>query len=208
MRWDAPLYLITDRWRTRGRPLLDVVGAALEGGVRVVQLREKDLPGAELLRLATELRALTRRHGAALLVNGRVDVALAAGADGVHLGQDAMPVAAARQLLGPDRPIGVSVHTMAEATVAAEERPDFLVFGPVYATPSKAPFGPPRGTDELAAVAASTRLPVLGIGGISADRVAAVRRAGAAGVAVISAVGEAPDPGAATRALLDAWYRS
>jgi thiamine-phosphate pyrophosphorylase len=170
----------------------------------MVQLREKDLLGAELLRLATSLRALTRRHGAALLINDRVDIALAADADGVQLGQDAMPASAARRLLGAGRQIGVSVHTLAEATAAEEA--DFLVFGPVHATPSKLAYGPPRGVEELAAVVASTPLPVLGVGGISADRVAAIRHSGAAGIAVISAVSTARDPAHATRALLDAWH--
>jgi thiamine-phosphate pyrophosphorylase len=204
--WDTPLYLITDRQHTAGRPLLDVIGAALEGGARAVQLREKDLLGAELLRLATSLRALTRHHEAALLINDRVDVALAVDADGVQLGHDAMPVSAARRLLGTGRRIGVSVHTLAEATAAAAQGADFLVFGPVYATPSKAAFGPPRGVEELSAVVASTPLPVLGIGGIAVDRVATIRHSGAVGIAVISAVSTAPDPARAARALLDAWH--
>lgn len=205
MSWDVPLYLVTDRRQTRGRPLVDVARGALDGGVRALQLREKDLLGAELLRLAVELRDLTRRYGALLLVNDRVDVALAADADGVHLGQGAMPVAEARRLVGPARRVGVSVHTLAEAAAAAAARPDFLVFGPVYATPSKTAFGAPRGTAELGAVVAAAGLPVLGIGGITVDRIAEIRRAGAAGVAVISAICAADDPARAARELLVAW---
>jgi thiamine-phosphate pyrophosphorylase len=203
--WDVPLYLVTDRRQTRGRPLVDVARGALDGGVRALQLREKDLLGAELLRLAVELRDLTRRYGALLLVNDRVDVALAADADGVHLGQGAMPVAEARRLVGPARRVGVSVHTLAEAAAAAAARPDFLVFGPVYATPSKTAFGAPRGTAELGAVVAAAGLPVLGIGSITVDRIAEIRRAGAAGVAVISAICAADDPARAARELLVAW---
>jgi thiamine-phosphate pyrophosphorylase len=202
--WDVPLYVVTDRRQTRGRSLIDVARSALDGGVRALQLREKDLLGAELLELATALRDLTRPYGALLLVNDRVDVALAADADGVHLGQDGMPVAEARRLVGPARRIGVSVHTVAEAAAAAIARPDFLVFGPVYETPSKTAFGAPRGTAELAAVAAAAGVPVLAIGGITVDRVAEIRRAGAAGVAVISAICAADDPARAARELLAA----
>jgi thiamine-phosphate pyrophosphorylase len=204
---DLSLYLVTDRRQTRGRTLIDTVHAALDGGARAVQLREKDLLGAELFRLATDLRDLTARYGAALFVNDRVDVALAAGADGVHLGQNAIPPLTARRLLGSDRLIGVSTHTRAEVAHAIEAGADFVVFGPVYWTPSKAPFGAPRGLEELASVTACTQAPVLAIGGISAERVADVRSAGASGVAVISAIMSAEDPARASRALLAAMGR-
>ena len=207
MNLDLSLYLVTDRRQTRGRTLFDTVHAALDGGARAVQLREKDLLGAELLRLATELRDLTVRYGATLFVNDRVDVALAAGADGVHLGQNAIPPLTARRLLGPDRLIGVSTHTSAEVTHAIEAGADFVVFGPVYWTSSKAPFGAPRGLEELASVTACARVPVLAIGGISAERVADVRSAGASGVAVISAIMSAEDPARAARDLLAAMGR-
>ena len=204
MNLDLSLYLVTDRRQTRGRTLIDTVHAALDGGARTVQLREKDLLGAEVLRLATELRDLTVRYGAALFINDRVDVALAAGADGVHLGQNAIPPVTARRLLGSDRLIGVSTHTCAEVTHAIEAGADFVVFGPVYWTPSKAPFGAPRGLEELASVTACVQVPVLAIGGISAERVADVRSAGASGVAVISAIMSAEDPARAARELLAA----
>jgi thiamine-phosphate pyrophosphorylase len=198
------LYLVTDRQQTCGRPLVDVVHAALDGGVDAVQLREKDLLGAELLRLATQLRDLTTRYGAALLINDRIDVALAAGADGVHLGQDAIPPADARRIVGATRLVGTSTHSPAEAGAAGAGGADFVVFGPVYRTPSKTPFGPPRGPDELAEVTASVRLPVFAIGGITAERVAEVRQAGAAGIAVISAIIAAEDPTRAAQELLAA----
>ncbi len=191
--------LVTDRAQTHGRPLEDVVRAALDGGVDAVQLREKDLLGAELLRLAEALRTLTARYGAALLVNDRVDVALAAGADGVHLGQHGIPPAVARRIVGRDRLIGVSTHTPAEAAEAARAGADFVVFGPVFATPSKAAYGPPRGIEELGAVAGALAIPVFAIGGITAARAAIVRVAGAGGVAVISAVVAADDPARAAR---------
>jgi thiamine-phosphate pyrophosphorylase len=195
------LYLVTDRRQAHGRPLADVVHAALDGGVDGVQLREKDLLGAELLRLATALRELTARYDAALLVNDRIDVALAAGADGVHLPRDGFPVPAARALLGARRLIAVSTHAPAEVTAAAAEGADFVVFGPVYATASKAAFGPPRGTEDLARACAASTIPVLAIGGITAGRTAAVRAAGASGVAVVSAIMAAEDAAEAAREL-------
>jgi len=201
---DLSLYLVTNRRQTCGRLLVDTVHAALDGGVPAVQLREKDLLGAELLSLATELRDLTARYGAALLINDRIDVAMAVEADGVHLAQNGVPPTTARRLLGTDRAIGVSTHSPAEVAAAIESGADFLVFGPVYRTPSKVPFGLPRGPDELARVTSSAQVPVVAIGGITADRVPEVRKAGASGVAVISAIMSAEDPTRAARELLAA----
>jgi len=177
------------------------VRAALDAGLPAVQLREKDLGGRALLALAEQLRAATLRSGALLFVNDRVDVAIAAEADGVHLGGGSMPVAVARALLPAGALVGVSTHAVDEAAATTA---DFAVFGPVYATPSKAAFGPPQGLDRLRAATAASRVPVLAIGGVTAARVPEVRAAGAAGVAVIRDVLEAPDPAAATRALLAA----
>jgi len=195
------LYLVTDRRQAHGRPLAEVVQAALDGGADGVQLREKDLLGAELLELATALRQLTARYGASLLVNDRIDVALAADADGVHLPRDGFPVPAARALLGAARLIAVSTHTPAEVTTAAADGADFVVFGPVYATASKAAFDPPRGVEDLARACAASAIPVLAIGGVTAARTAAVRAAGASGIAVISAIMAADDPASAAREL-------
>ena len=198
------LYLVTDRHQTRGRPLADVVHAALDGGVDGVQLREKDLLGAELLRLATVLRELTARYGVTFLVNDRIDVALTAGADGIHLPRDGFSIPTARELLARRYLIAVSTHTPAEVAAAAADGADFVVFGPVYATPSKAAFGPPRGTEDLVRASAACPIPVLAIGGVTAERVAAVRAAGASGVAVVSAIMAADDPARAARGLRDA----
>jgi len=192
------LVLVTDRAATGGRDLVDVVRAGLDAGLPAVQLRDKDLPGHALVSLAEALRAATTRTGALLLINERVDVALAVGADGVQLGRGALPVSAARLLLGPDRLIGVSTHAPGEITAGA----DFALFGPVWATPSKS--GPPQGAARLAEAVRAARVPVLAIGGVGAAEVAAARAAGAAGVAVIRAILAADDPGAATRALLAA----
>jgi thiamine-phosphate pyrophosphorylase len=200
--------LVTDRQATGGRPLLAVVEACLGAGLRAVQLREKDLPAGDLLRLATALRELTARHRARLLVNDRVDVALAVGADGVHLPGTGLPPAAARALVGPERLIGVSTHSAAEAEAAAAGGADVVFFGPIYDTPSKRRYGAPQGLAGLAAVCRATRLPVVAIGGVTAARVPELRDAGAAGIAVIRALLEAEDPAAATKSLLIACERA
>src|SRR5262245_52613716 len=202
------LTLVTDRRATAGRPLLAVVEACLGAGLQAVQLREKDLPARDLLNLATDLRALTARHRARLVVNDRVDVALAVGADGVHLPAAGLPPAAARVLVGPERLVGVSTHSVAEAKAAAAGGADLVVFGPIYDTPSKRPFGAPRGLAELAEACRSVRLPVIAIGGVTAARGPEGREAGAAGAAGIRALLEASDPAGATKALLAACERA
>ena len=200
--WAPPkLVLVTDRHATGGRELSDVVAAALDAGLPAVQLRDKDLPGRPLLALAERLRALTARTGALLFVNDRVDVAIAAGADGVHLGGGSMPVEAARRLLPPGAVIGVSTHSAEELSTTTA---DFAFFGPVYATPSKAAFGAPQGEARLREAVTAARVPVVAIGGITGAAVPAVRAAGAAGIAVIRAVLGHEDPAAATGALLEA----
>lgn len=193
--------LVTDRHATAGRDLTDVVAAACDAGLPAVQLRDKDLPGGALCALAERLRVVTRRTGALLVVNDRVDVAVAVDADGVHLGAQAMPPAAVRPLLPPGRLIGLSTHAPAEAAGADV---DFLFFGPVHATPSKAEFGPPQGAAALRAAVAASPVPVIAIGGVTADTASALRTAGAAGVAVVRAILAADDPAAATRSLLPA----
>lgn len=204
MTTDLALCVITDRQQTGGRPLREVVAAALRGGARAVQLREKDLPPRDLYPLALELRALTRQYGARLLINDRIDVALAVEADGVQLTTASLPAAAARRLLGPERLIGVSTHNLSEARAAAEGGADFLVFGPIFFTPSKAPYGEPVGLDALRAVRGAVGLPILAIGGIKKTNLDQVMEAGANGIAVISAVIAASDPTAASRELLAA----
>jgi thiamine-phosphate pyrophosphorylase len=199
---DFDLYVVTDRQLTSGRSLRWVVEAALQGGARAFQLREKDLPPRELYPLALEMRQLTQTYGARLLINDRVDVALAVNADGVHLTTTSLPASIARRVLGPAPLIGVSTHTLAEAQAAAEEGADFLVFGPVFFTPSKAPYGQPVGLDALRAVRAAVKLPMLAIGGVKKANIDQVVAAGADGIAVISAIIGADDPTAASQELL------
>jgi thiamine-phosphate pyrophosphorylase len=202
VRLDFDLYVITDRQQSGGRSLLTVAEAALRGGARAFQLREKDLPPRDLYPLALEMRQLTQAYGARLLINDRVDVALAVNADGVHLTTTSLPASVARQLLGPDRLLGVSTHNLVEAQVAAEGGSDFLVFGPVFFTPSKAPYGQPVGLDALRAVRAVVTLPILAIGGLKKANLDQVLAAGADGIAVISAIISADDPMAAAQDLL------
>lgn len=200
------LYLVTDRQRTAGRPLLEVVEAALRGGVDGVQLREKDLPAAVLFELATRLRELTRRYGARLLINDRIDIALAIAADGVQLPVDSFAPADARRLLGARCLIGASTHTVAQVRAATAGGADFIVFGPIFDTPSKRAFGVPVGLDALATATAATPLPVLAIGGVTSDRASSVRQCGARGVAVINTILGADDPRAAAAALRAALF--
>ncbi len=198
------VYLVTDRHQTGGRDLLEVVGQALRAGVRAVQLREKDLTTRDLYHLAGKLLAVTREAGAALLINDRVDVAMALPADGVHLTRRSLPPKEARELLGPARLIGISCHSLAEVREAVDGRADFVVLGPIFETPSKTPYGAPLTKSLLQQARATTTLPILAIGGINPARVPEVMAAGADGVAVISAVMAALDPGAAASELLAA----
>ncbi len=197
---DFSLYLITDRRQVPSGGLIGAVRRALEGGVRAVQLREKDLCAAELYPLALELRDLTRRYGAQLLLNDRIDVALAVAADGVHLGGHSLPIVAARRLLGPGKLIGVSTHAPAEISDARRSGADFVTFGPVYPTPSKTPFGAPLGLNSLREACRSAPLPLFALGGVTPERLSELRSAGCNRVACIGAVLRAADPGATARA--------
>lgn len=202
MSLDFDLYVVTDRQLTGGRPLRLVVEAALRGGARAFQLREKDLSPRELYPLALEMRQVTQACGARLLINDRVDVASAVDADGVHLTTTSLPASIARRVLGSGRLIGVSTHTLTEAQAAAAEGADFLVFGPVFYTPSKAPYGEPVGLDALRAVRAAVNIPILAIGGVKKANLDQVLATGADGIAVISAIISADDPMTASAALL------
>jgi len=186
---DFNLYLITDRHQVpAGHTLISIIEAALRGGVKAVQLREKDLSTDELLPLAQELRTLTRQHGARLLINDHVDVALAVEADGIHLGGHSRPTKTVRRQVGAEMLIGVSTHSSDDIRTACEQEADFVTFGPVYATPSKAAYGAPQGLTVLAEACRNSPLPVFALGGITPERAAEVRAAGAYGVALISAI--------------------
>ena len=195
------LCLVTDRTGTRDRDLVEVVAACLAAGLPAVEVREKDLP-------VTEVAALCRRIGALrpapfLIVNDRVDVALAVGAHGVQRTHASLAVDELRVVADKRVRVGASVHSLKDASDAAAHGADWLFFGPVYDTPSKRRYGAPQGLAALERVASAVNIPVVAIGGITPDRVADVRRAGARGVAVISAILFADDPGAATKRFLD-----
>ncbi len=179
--------------------------ALLDGGATVLQLRMKGASAADMLAVVDELRPLARARGAALIVNDRLDVALAGGADGVHLGQDDLPLAAARAVIAAAGRagflVGVSTHDEAQAAAAAAGGADYLGFGPVFATATKANPDPVVGVDRLAAVCRAVAVPVVAIGGITVERAAEVARAGAAAAALIAAVNRAPDPVAAARSV-------
>ena len=187
-----------------GRDLASVVRAALRGGAPAIQLRMKDAAAREMVEMAQALLAETRPAGALLFVNDRVDVAVIAGADGAHVGQDDLPVSAARRVSPPGFLLGVSAESVELALQAEAEGADYVGVGPVYATGSKADAGEPIGLGRIAEVAAAVKIPVVGIGGIAVGNARAVVESGAAGVAVISAVMRADDPESATRDLLRA----
>jgi thiamine-phosphate pyrophosphorylase len=193
-------YLVTQADRSGGRSTPEVVRAAIDGGIDAVQLREKGATARERYELARELRRITADAGVPLIVNDRVDVAAAADADGVHLGDDDLPVSAARRQLGPDAVVGRSVSTAAGARAAEEAGADYLGVGAVFATDSKevSPERAEIGVETVAAVADAVSVPAIGIGGIAAENAADVVAAGAEGVAVISAITASDDPAAAT----------
>jgi thiamine-phosphate pyrophosphorylase len=197
------LCLVTDRTHTRGRDLVTVVAECLAAGLSAVQVREKDLGAGELATLCRRLRPLTLDAEALLIVNDRVDVALAVGADAVQRTSTSLSVRDMIAVADKRLHIGASVHSLQEAIDAESHGADWVVFGPVYDTPSKRAYGPAQGLAPLEAVARAVGVPVIAIGGITPDRVSEIRAAGAAGVAVISAILEAESPADATARFLD-----
>jgi thiamine-phosphate pyrophosphorylase len=200
---DFNLYLITDRRASGGRDLALVVEEALKGGVKAVQLREKDLSSRDLYELAYAMRKLTARYSAGLYINDRVDIALAVDADGVHLGESSLPIHRARKMLGKKRLIGVSCHNPVNAVAAQDFGADFITYGPVFHTPSKAAYGPPVGIDSLREVTPPRlRIPVFALGGITSKNARQVISAGVHGIALISAVIAAENPREEAKTLL------
>ena len=200
-RFDPGLYLVIGPDTTRGRPLHDVVRAAIDGGATAVQLRWKDAPTRTCVDEARALAALLAPHEIPLIVNDRVDVALAAGAHGVHVGQDDMHPRDVRRLMGADAIVGLSVTSVAEARALDASIVNYAGVGPVFPTASKPDAAPALGLDGVAAVCRVLRVPVVAIGGIDGGNAAAVLAAGAHGVAVISAICSAEQPRDATALL-------
>ncbi len=203
-RADYALYLVTDPQLNRSRPVLEQVRQALQGGVRIVQLREKKRPDSTFITLAEQALALCRSAGAWLIINDRVEVAFAAGADGVHLGRDDLPLAEARRRLGEEAIIGASVSDPRQALLAVAAGADYLAVNGIFPTATKSDLGELPGLPVLTVIGSLTQLPLLGIGGINETNCAEVVAAGADGVAVVTAVTMADDMAAASRSLLRA----
>ena len=198
---DYSLYLVTDRGLSRGRSTLEIVRAAVRGGVTCVQLREKAGTTRAFIEEALGVKAYLSSCGVPLIINDRVDVALATGADGVHLGQNDMPLAAARALAGTSMVIGISAESVRDAVAAQAAGADYLGVSPVFATPTKADTAAPLGLDGLRAIREAVKTPLVAIGGLHRGNVAAAIRSGAEGVAVVSAIVAADDPEQAARAI-------
>jgi len=193
------LCFVTDRQFLGERSLVDIVAQAIRGGVDMVQLREKNLEARPWIDLAMEISQLCRKKKVLFIVNDRVDIAAASGADGVHLGQDDFPVAWARKILGRGKIIGKSTHSVGQAKEAIREKADYIAVGPVFWTQTKK-IDRPVGTELVSRVRKFTKKPILAIGGINSENAASVVGAGATGVAVISALMAAPDTAEAARA--------
>ena len=197
------LYLVTNRGLSLGRSLEEVVSEAVAGGVTMVQLREKDTSTGEFIRLACKLTDLLRPLGIPLIINDRVDVALATDADGVHIGQSDMPYEIARKLLGPDKIIGLSVENMKDLLRANELDVDYIGISPVYGTPTKTDTAEPFGLEGLRKAVELSVHPTVAIGGMNASTISDVIAAGADGVAVVSAICSADSPRLAANELMN-----
>jgi thiamine-phosphate pyrophosphorylase len=198
--WDV--YLVTDRGLSRGRSTLEIVEAAVRGGASVIQLREKELSTAQFYQEGIKIRDFLRSLGVPLIINDRIDIALALDADGVHVGQSDMPVEIARRLLGPEKIVGLSVEKPEQINPEAEKHADYLAVSPVFFTGTKEDIGTPWGLDGLRKARSMTRLPLVAIGSIKQENAGEVTLAGADCVAVVSAIVSADDPEAATKGLL------
>ena len=198
---DCTLYLVTDASLSRNRTHTQVVEAAIRGGVTAVQYREKSANTRQMIDEARTLRQLCRAAGVPFIVNDRIDVALAVDADGVHVGQDDMPVAIARRLIGKGRILGVSAGNVDEARKAEEEGADYIGASPIFATATKPDAPPAMGVEGLRRITKAVSVPVVAIGGMNAENASSIIAAGASGIAVVSAIVGAEDVEAATRSI-------
>jgi thiamine-phosphate pyrophosphorylase len=201
LRSDFHLYVLTDQNLSRGRSNEEVVEEAIAGGADAIQLRDKGCTAKQLLQEALKLKEITSKSGVPFIINDRVDVAMAADADGVHLGQDDIPLVWARKLLGKDKIIGISTHNLEEAIQAEKDGADYIGVGSVFPTTTKPDARPLEGLKLIADIKRNARIPVVAIGGIKEENVAQVGEAGADCIAVISAVVSAANMSEATRDL-------
>jgi thiamine-phosphate pyrophosphorylase len=201
--FDLAVYLITDPVLVGVRGVLETVEAAIAGGATMIQLRDPEAKTRPLVEEARAILALTRAADIPFIVNDRIDVALATGADGVHVGQADMTVADARKLIGPEPLLGLSITSEADLDVSDLDGVDYLGVGPVFQTSTKPDAAPPINVGGLEAIATRTRIPIVAIGGLHAGNAADAIAAGASGIAIVSAICAAPDPEAATRELVE-----
>ena len=200
---DSPLYVITDHRLSKGRSITEVIAKAIAGGAGIIQLRDKESAAKKLIRDGFALRELTRAKDVFFIVNDRVDVAMAVDADGVHLGQDDFPVNLARQIIGEDKIIGVSVDSVEEAIQAVKDNADYVSIGSIFPTQTKPDAGDAVGTKIITEIKKYINVPLVAIGGIAADNISEVAAAGADSAAVISAVIGADDVEVAARSLVE-----
>ncbi len=198
---DLSLYLVTDRSLSLNRPLEEVVEAAVKGGVTVVQLREKDCSSRTFFDLAMQLKKVLAPYQVPLIINDRLDIALACDAEGLHIGQSDLPYPVARKLLGKDKIIGLSVESLEDALAANAWDVDYIGLSPVFSTPTKTDTAPALGLEGVRAITRISRHPSVGIGGIHLDNAASILQAGANGIAVVSALMSAADPRESARLL-------
>ncbi len=199
---DWKVYLVTDRLHARGRSTLEIVKAAVEGGVSVVQLREKNLGTRDFLNEGLLIRDFLKSKSVPLIINDRVDIALALDADGVHVGQEDMPVDMVRKLLGPEKIIGLSIQDLSQIDEIATENADYIAVSPIFPTPTKTTDSH-WGIDGLIQVRRATVLPIVAIGSVNIENAGHVVQAGADSIAVVTAIVSADDPETATRSLVN-----
>jgi len=199
---DLSLYVIIDRRMIKGKSSIRVTREAITGGATAIQLREKEMESRDLCHLASSLKKVAKKKKALFIVNDRIDIAQAADADGVHLGQEDLPIKIARKLLGRNKIIGVTVRNLSQALRAQKEGADYVSLGPIFSTRTKKNLPPPRGLKVIAQIKEKIKIPLIAIGGINRDNVAKVMRAGADGVAVASAVVGAKNVRKSTQELL------
>lgn len=198
---DYSLYLVTDRSLSKGRSTAEIVAAAVAGGVSCIQLREKSCGTREFLNEALALQPLLKSRNIPLIINDRLDIALAIEADGVHLGQSDMPIGMARKIAGASLIIGISAESVDDALRAEQEGADYIGISPVFSTPTKTDIAPPLGLEGVRQIRALVDIPLVGIGGIHSDNAESVLAAGADGIAVVSAIVSAADPASAAKKL-------
>ena len=204
---DYSLYLVTDRSILKGRDLFQAVEEAVEGGVTLVQLREKNISSLDFYTIALKMKELVNSYNVPLIINDRLDIALAVDADGLHVGQEDLPPAVARKLLGPEKILGYSVGNPEQARRAERDGADYLGAGTVFPTGSKADTGKPIGPEGLRAIKQAVAIPVVGIGGIGISNLEEVKAAGADGISLISAILGSNDIEAASRQLINLWRK-